>query len=482
MADGNLELAPLPDVSAGLAGPRFRPFKALNRFLLRILLFYWICFTFPFPLDLIGLPLSLLDPEGQPPWLQPVGDLYKQAFAWVKPANEAYGKAFTWINTQQTDACKWVGEHVLHVDVIIQPTGSGDTMRCYVGCLCAGVIALGLAIVWSVAAWWLRRWKPAWCPDDFLHRVVRVLVRFFLFQMLLSYGFAKAFPTQFAPPGAFRLSQQLGDMSPMGLLWTFMGFSTAYQMFTGWVEIVAGLLLVTRRTTLLGALVATLAMGQVFMLNMCFDVPVKLYSLHYLIMSVFLLVPDLGRLTNLFVLGRAIPAKLFPPMLGRVGLDRTVVVFRSLLVVLVLYSHIVSGSLMWTRFYGGPPSPITGKWDVVDMKIDGKTVAKDDAATWAWLDFSMKSFVRVNLPNGTPKMVGYRVEWHAEDKQVDWTRFVPPKPPVKLEYNLSEPDKLELKGAFDGKSYSVNLKPAPEKKFELMNRGFNWVQELPYNR
>ncbi len=482
MADENPEWSLPRDESTTHAGQRFRPFHAFNRFLMRILLFYWICFIFPFPFDLIGLPLNLLEPEGQPPWMQPVSESYKQTFAWVKPANEALNKPFAWIAEKQIEVCKWVGKNVFDVEVIIQPSGSGDTLRYYVGCFCAGVIAVGLAIVWSGAAWLLRRWKPDWCPDDFLHRLVRVLVRFFLFQMFLSYGFAKAFPTQFAPPAAFRLSQQLGDMSPMGLLWTFMGFSTAYQMFTGWVEIVAGMLLVTRRTTLLGTLVSTLAMGQVFMLNMCFDVPVKLYSLHYLVMSVFLLVPDLGRLTNLFLLGRAVPAKLFLPMLGRVWLDRTALVCRSLLVVLVIYSHIASGSMMWTRFYGGPPSPITGKWDVVDMKIDGKPVAKEDAALWAWLDFGNKGLVRVSLPNGTPKMVGYRLDWHADDKQVNWTRYVPPKPPVKVEYNLTEPDKLELTGTFDGKSYSVSLKPAPEKKYELMNRGFHWVQELPYNR
>jgi hypothetical protein len=34
----------------------------------------------------------------------------------------------------------------------------------------------------------------------------------------------------------------------------------------------------------------------------------------------------------------------------------------------------------------------------------------------------------------------------------------------------------------DGKAISASLKRAPEKRYELMNRGFHWVQELPYNR
>ena len=34
----------------------------------------------------------------------------------------------------------------------------------------------------------------------------------------------------------------------------------------------------------------------------------------------------------------------------------------------------------------------------------------------------------------------------------------------------------------DGKAISATLKPAPEKHYELMTRGFHWIQEMPYNR
>ena len=59
--------------------------------------------------------------------------------------------------------------------------------------------------------------------------------------MFFGYGFAKVVPLQFAQPSSIRLGQQLGDMSPMGLLWTFMGFSPSFQIFTGAVEVLAGL-------------------------------------------------------------------------------------------------------------------------------------------------------------------------------------------------------------------------------------------------
>ena len=91
--------------------------RGIGRYCFRFLLFYWICFTFPFPLDLVGLPFQLVEPHDQP--------------AWMKTAVEKYGEADSWITRQKNDACTWVGARMLHVEAIIQPSGSGDTMRAY---------------------------------------------------------------------------------------------------------------------------------------------------------------------------------------------------------------------------------------------------------------------------------------------------------------------------------------------------------------
>ncbi|MFM1882053.1 MAG: hypothetical protein RJA05_462 [Planctomycetota bacterium] len=71
------------------------------------------------------------------------------------------------------------------------------------------------------------------------------------------------------------LLQQYGDSSPMGLMWTFMRASPAYVMFAGWMETIGGLLLLFRRTQLLGAMLVAGVMANVFVLNMCYDVPVE---------------------------------------------------------------------------------------------------------------------------------------------------------------------------------------------------------------
>lgn len=90
----------------------------------------------------------------------------------------------------------------------------------------------------------------------------------------------------------------------MGVLWSFAGASRPYEIFVGCAELLGGILLVVPRKTMLGALVCLAGLIQVFMLNMTYDVPVKLFSFHLLLMSLFLLAPDLPRLCRFFFLNR----------------------------------------------------------------------------------------------------------------------------------------------------------------------------------
>ena len=344
----------------------------------------------------------------------------------------------------------------------------------------AVVIASIAGLLWTAVVTVVQRKKPDWHPDARLNGVVRVIVRFFLCEMLLGYGFAKVFPLQFSQPSSFRLAQQLGDMSPMGLLWTFMGFSSSYQMFTGTVEVLAGLLLTTRRTTLLGALVAMAAMTHVFILNMCFDVPVKLYSFNYLMMAIYLLAPDLPRLMSVLVLGKAVDARTFAPLFGDVKFDRLILALRTLIVVAMVSGQIHGSYKLWTDMYGGPAAPVDGRWELVSMQVDKKVPGQDDPMSWKWLDFSNRKFMRLAGPK--PPHVFHQITWDTKEKKFTLASFRKPNWSATFSYKFPELDKLELEGSMDGKAISASLKRAAEKQYELMNRGFHWIQELPYNR
>ncbi len=77
----------------------------------------------------------------------------------------------------------------------------------------------------------------------------------------------------------------------MGFLWTFMGFSRGYSFFAGAAEMLGGLLLVVPQFTTLGSLISLGVFSNVLMLNMFYDVPRKIYTIHLVLICLFLVFP-----------------------------------------------------------------------------------------------------------------------------------------------------------------------------------------------
>src|SRR5204863_9846194 len=120
----------------------------------------------------------------------------------------------------------------------------------------------------------------------------RLFLRFALAAQMFYFGMSKVIPTQFPPASLVTLVKPVGNLSPDDMLWTFMGSSIAYQMFTGWAEVAAGVLLVVPRTATIGALIAFADMLQVFVLNISYDVGLKQTSFHLMAIALFLLAPE----------------------------------------------------------------------------------------------------------------------------------------------------------------------------------------------
>jgi hypothetical protein len=106
-------------------------------------------------------------------------------------------------------------------------------------------------------------------------------------------------------PNLNQLATPLGDFLPMRLSWMFIGYSTSYQVFSGIMEIMVGLLLLNRKTVTLGALLGTAVFTHVFLLNMSYDIPVKLHSMQLVICCLYLAHYYWQRIVNFFILNKS---------------------------------------------------------------------------------------------------------------------------------------------------------------------------------
>ncbi|WP_353062060.1 hypothetical protein RBB77_12165 [Tunturibacter psychrotolerans] len=258
-------------------------------------------------------------------------------------------------------AISWGLVHFFDIDptqAIPHYTGSGDTLLAYLRLCATAIAAAGVGTLWTI----LDRRRPHYIS---LHGWLRVFARYALAFALFGYAFAKIAPTQFSHLQSRQLAESYGQSSPMALLWNFMGFSTPYTVFSGCAELLPAILLLFRRTALLGSITAFAVMLNVVMLNFCYDVPVKLYSLNLLSLALFLTLPEAQKLLRVFVLNRSTaPSNLRQPFFKQLWLQRAAIVFKIAILAIFLFQSIHSAISLHQSLASRtqpPPSPLTSR-------------------------------------------------------------------------------------------------------------------------
>lgn len=193
-------------------------------------------------------------------------------------------------------AAQYLAQHMFHVQGVgshIHGTGSGDTAISWIAQGILLALALLGAVLWSLLDWRRPHYQTlsAW---------LRFTIRLTLGIGMIGYGVDKLFPLQMPPPMLAVLNEPVGHMSPMTMLWTMIGMNPVYESICGVAEIAGGLLILFRRTALAGALLTAFVIANVVFYNFFFDVPVKLYAAHLLIMALFVVLPDVRPLFDFF--------------------------------------------------------------------------------------------------------------------------------------------------------------------------------------
>jgi predicted DCC family thiol-disulfide oxidoreductase YuxK/uncharacterized membrane protein YphA (DoxX/SURF4 family) len=461
----------VPTVGAEDAAQDDRPRSlGLSTLPTRFLLIYPIVFMLPFPITLafviVGAAVGLTGRV-----------LPESAATWLAGAQGTVLGPFTWLVGQHTSITQgvvgWAGELLTGAEVSFQQTGSGDRLANYLDVSLDFLIAAAIVIAW----WVWRRSKPI---SPRVADFGRVLLRYYLAYVMFAYGFAKIFPLQFPGLGPDRLLQSYGDSSPMGLLWTFMGASAGYQIFAGCAEALGGFLLLFRRTTLLGSLIVAIVMTNVFAMNMFFDVPVKLYSFHYLVFAIVLAIPDLPRLAGLFVANVPVWPRDLRPFWGRSRwLNHAAGVAKLALIALLLYSNIASGyTQMYTRGPWAAAHPLRGVYQVEAFTIDGEPGA--DAERWVRVGLNAPFIGTVQRADGTAERMRLSVDDEASSFTL-YDRSLSEPPDEALAWERLDDGAILVRGVFEGRDIEATLRPL-ETESLLTTRGFRWINEYPYNR
>jgi len=355
------------------------------------------------------------------------------------------------------------------------PTGSGDRLLDWMQSAALLFFAAIGTAAWTASA---RRVEYRTVQKWFW-----VFLRFSLGATMIGYGMAKAIPLQMPAPSLSRLLEPYGDFSPMGVLWYSIGASFPYEHFVGSAELLAGILLFVPQLWMLGAMVALADATEIFSLNMTYDVPVKLFSFHLILMSLVLLAPEMRRLANVLVLNRATGPSAHPPLFSGRRAMRIAVAVQLVLGAYLVGMNVYGSYKAWFGYGGGAPkSPLYGIWKIEEMAIDGQVRAPllTDFDRWKHLTFQGPSAMGFQRMDETFGSFGAKIDMAggtiALTKPTDKT--------WKGQLGITRPDAntMTLDGALGGHPTRMRLRRVDHTQFRLLSRGFHWLQESPFNR
>jgi hypothetical protein len=397
-----------------------------------------------------------------------------ESIPWLGKIVTPYNEALDW-------GVRTANARLFHVrETLVEPSGSGDTSWAWAALWLCLSVSLITTLGWSI----LDRRRSGYPRAAY---ALRTIVRYYVALFALSYGIIKVFALQMQFPALSQLATPLGDLTPMRFAWFFIGYSTPFQVVSGLVETMAGLLLLMRRTVTLGLVVATVAFANVVLINFSYDVPVKLFASHLLLACVFLLVQDAPRLWAFFVRNRPVAATSLydpPPVGRRMGYAlRTAKWALSALFVVMPVLESWPEVQPRDRVVAALPLP-AGVYDVRRWAVNGDTIPPQPGDTLRWRDVVIDDNVSGSVGSADSLFAQrYRRGYFRYRTAPSGNTLTVSRPPTRggsplftMRYELPSPGVVRLWTIIRGDSVYVELVRS-NRRFRLAEREFHWLSE-----
>jgi hypothetical protein len=370
------------------------------------------------------------------------------------------------------------GKYILHLsyDITVTPIRNGDATWNYVQMFLILSGAMIGTLIWSL----LDRHRNNY---QRLLYWFTVAVRYYLAFNLIAYGSRKVFKSQFPVPNIYRLTETYGQSSPMGLAWTFLGYSKGFNYFMGWAEIIGGLLLLFRKTKTFGALFCMTVTANIVAINFCFDVPVKIFSSMLFLMTVFIAAPDIQRLFQFFILNRISRLKSYGPSIKSGKWKTPLLAIKTVFIFYMLYTYTIQAIDALTQYGDEAPKPkLYGNYrveayykytDIIPPLVTDKT---------RWNRIILSDFNHGSVQMMDDTLQAYNYDDNPDQSEIKFLDRFSNQLKYSFTYLVVDKDHIEMKSKDPDGSIYMKLVRLDPGEFPLMKRGFHWINEYPLNR
>lgn len=191
------------------------------------------------------------------------------------------------------------------------------------------------------------------------YTILRYVVAF----LVITYGFGKLNGSQFTILDS-ELDKPMGQVSGFWLTWYYFGYSMFYGNIIALAQVLGGVLLMFRRTTLLGSCLLLPIIANIILIDIFYAIDLGALLVALFILGALLLIlrPHAAELYDLFW-------ERQKPTISSEASPKTVAAGKNAVrVLLILLPALLT---YWiTNYNNRHPTPIDGIWDVVEVSSD----------------------------------------------------------------------------------------------------------------
>ncbi|WP_407429661.1 DoxX family protein [Arcticibacter sp.] len=239
-----------------------------------------------------------------------------------------------------------------------------------------------------------------------LYYWLRVMLRYRLALGVIGYGFIKVYPMQSPFPSLSNLNTNYGDLTSWKIFSMTLGIVPGYESFLGWVEILAGLLLLYRQTATIGAFLVIVYTGNVFLANLAYEGGEYVYAFYLIAIALFLLAYDAIRLYTLFGLEKPTLPTIFKPHFQgnqksiRLALKSAFVVIFLLVYGFATQKGFETDAYQYPKTAGLPDA--SGIYEVAEFRLNDSIIPYSAVDSLRWKDVVFEEWATLSVRSNRP--------------------------------------------------------------------------------
>jgi hypothetical protein len=136
----------------------------------------------------------------------------------------------------------------------------------------------------------------------------------------------------------------------------------------------------------------------------------------------------------------------------------------------------------FARGGGAPRPPLYGIWNVDEMRVDGVVRSALVSDYGRWRRVIIQNSAGISFQRMDDTFQGYSATVDMNAKTIALTSAADKAWSATFAIEQQDPERMVLDGTMGGQKIRLQLQRFDHTKLQLLSRGFNWIQERPFNR